>query len=666
MSGNVTGSLDPNVRLGDRKQGRYPSPFFDIAQQYMPPTMKELFKWCYFYATTNSFVGPALNKIARYPVTDLIFETNDSLVKSQYDNIFTFNFKIKSFLMETNLDMCTYGNAFVTMHYPFTRFIVCKSCSHKEMFKTATVKISPDLKVSHVCKRCGHNGESKIHDVTFRSKDKLRLVRLNPENMDIKYNDATADHIYLFSIPDKLKRMLTSGDKDIFETTPLVYIDAIKKRLKITLNKNNLFHLKRPTVAGKDFGWGVPLLSYVLKDLYYFYTVRRGQESIVNEHITPLDVLSPAANGTMDPYQHSNLGTFRKVMQEQINRHRKDPSYKAVMPFPVNHSRVGGDGKTMMLQGELDFMSKSIIGGMGIPQEFVYGGLTWSGSSVSLRTLENEFMHHRSQLLELCYWIKDRVRVYLSLPNVNSMRFLDFKMADDVQRLSQIIGLEAAGKVSTSTLLTELGYDFETEQAKRLSESNALQKVNEFMSMSAAITQGKNQEIQARQSVKLNKLMADLNVQSGNSPDGSTAVQQDQNQAQPGAMQLQQQAGQQQGGGEQPGGNVIAFPGDQAGSKNNSTKKPELERTIDGIAKKLLNGDPQEGQKYLDQLAVQAPKMAELVRAKMNEMQMSYQSATGQKPPSGYKKPNSGSDSINKVDMSELPSNRMPRRGGAV
>jgi hypothetical protein len=63
MSGNVTGSLDPNLRLGDKRQGRYPSPFFDIAQQYMPPTMKELFKWCYFYATTNSFVGPALNKI---------------------------------------------------------------------------------------------------------------------------------------------------------------------------------------------------------------------------------------------------------------------------------------------------------------------------------------------------------------------------------------------------------------------------------------------------------------------------------------------------------------------------------------------------------------------------------------------------------------------------
>lgn len=661
MSDQTAGNLDPNLRLGDRRGGRYPSPFFDVSQQYMPPTMKEMFKWCYFYATTNSFVGPALNKIARYPVTDLVFETHDTHIKNQYDNIFNYNFKIKSFLMEANLDMCVYGNAFVTIHYPFTRFIVCQSCTHKEMFKTANLKITPDLKITHICAKCSYNGVSKIHDVTFRSREKMKLVRINPENMDIKYNDATGDHTYLFSIPDKLKRMLTSGDRDIFETTPLVYIEAIKKRLKITLNKNNLFHMKRPTVAGKDFGWGIPLLSYVMKDLYYFYTLRRGQEAIINEHITPLDVISPAANGNMDPYQHANLGTFKKVMQEQINRHRKDPNYKAVMPFPVSHQRIGGDGKNMMLQGELDFMSKTVIGGMGIPQEFVYGGMTWSGSSVSLRTLENEFLHHRSQLLEMCYWIKDRARIYLGIPNISSMRFLDFKMADDVQRLAQIIGLEAAGKISSSTLLTELGFDFDTEQAKRLSESNAMQKVNEFMSMSAAITDGKNQEIQARQSVKLNKLMADLQGGPGGMVGDDSAD---------GGANPDPQVGQ---GAQQPGGgNVIALPGamnkDTTAQKEpgGKSKAPDLEKTIDGLAQQLLNSDAQAGQKYLQELRQQAPQLAQLVQAKMNEMMTSSPSQTGQKALTGKAKPNSGSNSINGTDMSQLPTNKMPRRPGAV
>jgi hypothetical protein len=40
--------------FGDaRNKSRYPSPFFDISQQYIPPTIKELFKWVYFYSTNN-------------------------------------------------------------------------------------------------------------------------------------------------------------------------------------------------------------------------------------------------------------------------------------------------------------------------------------------------------------------------------------------------------------------------------------------------------------------------------------------------------------------------------------------------------------------------------------------------------------------------------------
>src|SRR5271166_3392802 len=210
---NDFAALDPNLRLGQKNQSRYPSPFFDISQQYMPPTVKELFKWCYFYATTNSLVGPALKKIARYPVTDLIYESANEDIARQYQYLFDRTFKIKAFLMETNLDMHVYGNAFVSMYYPFTRFTQCQTCSEKELFRTSDIKITPTLKVELRCKRCKTVGEAKILDVTSRSKDKLRLVRLNPEYIDIKYNDSNGEHEYVYNIPDKLKRMLVTGEK---------------------------------------------------------------------------------------------------------------------------------------------------------------------------------------------------------------------------------------------------------------------------------------------------------------------------------------------------------------------------------------------------------------------------------------------------------------------
>ena len=46
----------------------------------------------------------------------------------------------------------------------------------------------------------------------------------------------------------------------------------------------------------------------------------------------------------------------------------------------------------MLLTPELNYLTQTIVGGMGIPQEFLFGGLNFTGSSISLRTLRNNFI----------------------------------------------------------------------------------------------------------------------------------------------------------------------------------------------------------------------------------------------------------------------------------
>lgn len=494
------GNVDPNLRLGSDGRGktRYPSPFFDLAQQYTPPTIKELFKWVYFYATNNSFLGPALNKIARYPITDLILEdTNHDLV-SRWKMILNNLLQIKTFLMEANTDLITYGNGFVTIHYPFSRFLRCSQCKEQVAWKEAKKRID-NLKIRMKCKKCGADEEAKIVDVHFKSIQHVRLVRINPEFIDIKYNDATGNHVYLYSIPDKLRRQIMSGDPDILEDTPQVYLDAIKQRKKIRLSRQNLFHLKRPTLAGKDMGWGMPLIANALKDLYYFYVLRRGQEAIINEHLTPFDVIFPQANGKFDPYVHSDLSSWKREMESQLAKKRRDPNYKAVVPFPVGFQRIGGDGKAMMLTPELDFLSKTIIGSAGIPQEFVFGGnMQWSGSSISLRTLENDFLHHRSQLIQLVIWIVDRIRIYMGIAAPKSIRMSDFKMADDIQKQQLMLNMAQQKKGSWDELLKEMGKDPETERKKIMDETEWEAKIQEVTMLRAAEAQAKAQRLTMR------------------------------------------------------------------------------------------------------------------------------------------------------------------------
>ena len=537
MSGAMSGSVDPNLRMNaDRNSGRYPSPFFDLSQQFVPPTVKELFKWVYFYATNNSFLGPALDKIARYPITDIIIEDHNVDLVHNWKLLLNNTLLIKTFQMETNLDLVTYGNAFVTIHYPFARFLVCGQCNESVPWKAAQKKID-NLKVKMKCTKCGADAEAKIRDVPFKSVENLRLVRINPEFIDIKYNDASGKHTYLYAIPDKLKRQIMSGDPDIIEDTPAIYLDAIKQRKKIKLSNQNLFHLKRPTLAGKDMGWGLPLIARSLKDLYYFYTLRRGQEAIINEHIVPFDILFPQASGKYDPYVHSDLTSWKAEIQKQLQQRRKDPNYKAVLPFPIGFERIGGDGKSLMLTPELDFLAKTIIGSAGIPQEFVFGGsMQWTGSSISLRTLENDFLHHRSQILQMTVWLVDRLRIYQGIPAPKTIKFSDFKMADDMQKLQLLVTMAQQEKLDWETILKELGFDPEVVRKKIEEQKLFDSRMQELTMVRQAEAQGKSMQVQGRYSAQAQQ---DAVNQAAAAQQKQQAEAQGQGQPQPGQEQQQ-------------------------------------------------------------------------------------------------------------------------------
>ena len=455
------GNVDPNLRLNSDPRGkmRYPSPFFDLSQQYIPPTVKELFKWVYFYCTNNSFLGPALAKIARYPVTDNVYEDHDQELVKYWQTLMGQTLQIKTFNMEVNLDLTCYGNAFVTIHFPFSRLLECGICKSRSPWKAVQKKIE-NLVVKGKCPKCKMGSNMKIVDIPFKSVDHIRLIRINPEFMDIKYNETTGRHTYLYSIPDRLKRQIMAGDPDIMEDTPLIYIDAIKQKRKIKMAPDNIFHLKNPTLAGKDMGWGMPRIAVALKDLYHYYVLRRGQEAVMHEHIVPFDIIFPQANGKMDPYVNVNLATWKKQIESELANRRRDPNYKSILPFPIGFERIGGDGKSLLLTPEMDFLSKIIVGACGIPQEFVYGGtMNWSGSSISLRTLENDFLHQRNGLLQMNIWVMERVRLYLGVATPKAMRFTDFKMADDMQKLQVMVNMAAQDKLPWEDVQREYGRD---------------------------------------------------------------------------------------------------------------------------------------------------------------------------------------------------------------
>lgn len=500
-------NLSPNLIAAERNVPRYPNQFFDLSQQYMPPTIKELFRWCTFYFYNSPLIGAAIKKMSQYPITDLIIEHTHESVREHWDKIFNKHLKIKVRLLEVNLDRSVYGNCFVSLHLPFTRILRCKTCGTSAPIKQFDWEFK-NHEFHAKCEACGDDKAKHVKDVPYKDVDKIRLLRWNPENIEIKHNEYTGNTVYLYTPPRKLRYAITHGDKDILEDMPLIVIDAVRENKKIRMNGNNFLHLKNPTLAEQDQGWGKPVIIHVLKDMFYFYTLRRAQEAIALEHIVPFDIIYPMPNAQMDPFVHTDLGDWRRKIEENIKKHRRDPNFKAVIPVPIGFGRLGGDGKALLLGPELQYLTQTIVGGMGIPNEFLFGGLNWTGSSVSLRTLENDFIQNRAQLLDLVTWIKDKVRIWLSCPDVDDLRFADFRMADDIQRNQQLIGLNAQGKVSDQTLLTELGYNFEDEVKKRLEEVHIQNYMNDLITKGQARSQGEAMLIQQNFQSRMGEIAA--------------------------------------------------------------------------------------------------------------------------------------------------------------
>lgn len=621
--GSQDTQVDPSQRLGDKGgKSRYPSPFFDVSQQYIPPTVKELFKWVYFYATNNSFLGPALGKIARYPITDLVLEDTSQKLVDFWKTLLNNTMQIKSFNMDCNLDLVTYGNFFATISYPFSRFLECQTCKQRTPWKAAKKKIE-NLVFKLQCPKCGSNDKAKIIDVPFKSVENLRLIRINPEFIDIKYNEASGKHTYLYAIPDKLRRMIMAGDPDILEDTPMIYIEAIKQRRKIKMSSQNLFHAKTPSLAGKDMGWGLPRISVALKDLYYFYTLRRGQEAIINEHIVPFDIIFPQANGKMDPYIHTDLSSWREEMNKQLATHRRDPNYKAVMSVPIGHERVGGDGKSMMLTPELDFLAKTIVGACGIPQEFVYGGtMNWTGSSVSLRTLENDFMHHRAQLLQMNIWLVERLRLYLGVAVPKTIKFSDFKMADDIQKLQVMVGMASNNKLPWEKIWQDMSLDPDVMKRKLEEEANFDAKIRGLGALRDAESQAKAQQAVTRYQQ--------------NAAIESAAPQPDD----------------------------VTETGPAATS--------DQQKTIAVWAKKLMGQSPEKVSEALNRLEQMDPAFAHALKDTLVnlEQQQAQQPAQGAAPTAGAAPKPAGQQpkkpAIGGADMRPMPQQRPPRRAGAT
>lgn len=633
----------------DRRRGTvYPSPFFDIAQTYMPPTVKELFRWCQYFFYKDPMIGSVVTKIAEYPVTNFVYNADQKHVRDEWKELLEDTLNMKPFLIEIGLDYFCYGNAFISINLPFVRWLKCPNKGCGEMYKLSDESVEYQFRnyeFQMTCKTCHSHVTAKIIDRPVRDRSGINFVRWDPKNIDINYNPITGRSKYRYRIPNKIAKAIMQGNREILIDIPEIFLLALKKKRDIALSDQNLFHFKRPTLAEQDMGWGKPLIIHSMGRMFYLYVLRRAQEAIAMQRIMPLEFIFPQANAQQDPYQHVNLSSWQGTVQQEIRKWRIDPNYISVVSVPLGFERLGGDGRALLLGPEIEVTNKEITGGMGVPIEFVFGGLSWSGSSVSLRTLENHFLLYRRLLLRFVNWAKNRIRLYLSLPDVD-LGFTEFKMADDIQRKQIVIQLNAANKISDHTMLTELGFDYDDEQAMIEKESEARNRIQAITMKAQTEAQGEAQILQARYQARAQEAMNEAMGQaSGGQPGMGEQGQGTTEQAQgdPQAQQDQPQQGQPQQGQEQPQEQQPVNPaadqqmaqnaaqsqaqqgqaqtaGEAGTSNGGEVVELDASRVAKQWANKIARLPPEQKAQVLNDLRQKMPNMARIVEQILSQM----------------------------------------------
>jgi len=453
----------------------HPNPAFDFLTGFVPRKLKDLFKWCEYLLYNSAHVYAALRKFGELVVTDIEYGTSNEALRRNYRRLFEKTLKIKSALLMASLDKHVYGNHFTSIYKPFVRSLKCPQCQQLTAINHVDYKF--DLKAlsfTYHCTKCRAAVKGAVVDRKILAASKVHIIRWDPKLMDIDYNPITGQSVYYYNIPQDIKDQVKSGSKHLINGMPMEFLENIRDNKTFRFEKDALFHIKVASPSGIDQQWGFPPLASTIKLFLYTMVLRKANEAIALEHVVPMRILHPAQHGAQDFTQMISLARWQEEMKFNIKRWRRDPLHIMMAPVPVGVVNMGGEGRAMLTLGELQEAEKSIMAALGIPQEFLYGGLTKAGMEATLRLIQNQTQGHADDMNDLLQWYTDQMSKFLGWEKIEA-KLSPLNMVDDTETKATLISLAngQAGQqyVSMTTVLERLDIDLDEEREKRLQET---------------------------------------------------------------------------------------------------------------------------------------------------------------------------------------------------
>lgn len=512
----VMGLLDGTASPSSQGR-RYSNPFYDLAQQYMPSNIKELIKLIRFQLSTNKLVYNPIRKLAEYPITELVYHSEDERLRKRWQQILEKDLNVIRKLKKGGIGALGYGNHVFSVYFPILKKITCKACKsvYAASRRNVTIKYRYDAsgdKFLVNCPKCGAFRDCDIKDeIDPFNKTDLGIIDYDILRMTITHSELTGLSEYYYNISGEDKRRIRQFED--FQFLNSISINQVRSAFssnrRIKLDSNDICHIKREGLPGWYSGWGWPIVVPVLKDLYLHQWMSKANEAIAHHQTNPTWVLFPQATPGADPFRHVDLGNWKRVTGDTLSGRDWDPNRVLISPIPVGTAQIGGAGKMLMLTNEIKQSAEHIISAYGCPVEFVFGGLQYSATNISIRMLANDMLSYRSILEHfLNNYLVPKLSAVYGMKRIR-VSFTDLKFADDVQKQTSM--REAAGTrmASVQFAMKDVdGWNWKDQQKQIMEESDQEGTMRKKMAEVDADIQSMQQIKMAHAQVAMSKIMA--------------------------------------------------------------------------------------------------------------------------------------------------------------
>ena len=478
-----------------------------------------------FIVHNNPIASAGIKKLSETPVTSFKYlaindqNESSSSIDDSWKSILEDSLNIKSKLLSISYNTLLYGNCFVSVYTPIVRLLRCERCGetvqikHSKKLKvsirkkdTATSSFSSyssfsadskedassssfgkditdkykklntkktPVKFSCECESCKAITEHAVRDIKFKSKEDINIITWNQNSIKMVSNPISGDNEYYYQIPDDVHKSVKSNDTFILATMPIGMIEAALQKKIFKFAHGHIYHSRRETINGISTAWGMPALAAAIPPFLTLMILRKANEKIASDYMVPLRTVFPSQtqSGSGDMYNFMGGSDFVGKINSMLDKWKLDPSAVQTVPFAIGTETILGDGKLLSLNQEIEQLESNIANALGIPIEFIKGGLSYTSQGSSLRLLENQLARLSANLEDVIQFVIGRVSVALDKDPIK-VKMVPFKIVDDLQEKAAIMQLASSGQgfISTSTMLEMFNMDAGTEQKKMVSD----------------------------------------------------------------------------------------------------------------------------------------------------------------------------------------------------